>query len=385
MSTAISKWIEGHSMDLSLVQCLNKQSRSVVCDKCIGGCPTNALQLNNKSEIDFLKEQCLYCGKCVSDCSVLAFDFISKPYTKTIKQMTAYPNSSITCEQFEKYQKGIKVPCYLHLDTAMLIHYVTVNRKLPTDHQNNMIVELYIGSCESCPQNKHIYISVQDHLTQIQEWFDQVGMAIKIVVSLDDKHYFSKIDEEAADGITRRTLLKSLAFNFFKRTEEQEIETKDTAPEQLNVKGKFKYKRELINQGFTLFQDQVENNCNVLPHSDFAMVKKKEPCTHCRICEKICPTKALIWEDNNSNSTLNFFPQKCIACRRCESCPMGSISVLPISAYDYIHTNKQQIAELITGRCIDCGDSIRSLGDTQDLCPICIKKREIAQSLFDRL
>ena len=381
MGKIVSEWLEGPMIELNAIQCLNHQSSQVFCYTCINSCPTEALQLGSNNGIELNNELCLSCGKCVSACPVLAVDYLSKSYTKTTNQMTAFPNCSITCDQFDQFQKGIKVPCYFYFDTAMLTHYVTVSKELPKDNAGNFIVELYIGKCEQCRYNEHI--SVQEHLHQLQNWFDRVGLPIKLIGSMNEKRYLLREDENAADGITRRTLLKSLAFSFFKHKKEQEEDSKDIATDELDPKKKTTYKRQLIHQGLTLFREQIENNNKELPVQYFAMVTTEEPCTKCTICEKICPTEALVWTDTEESSTLHFYPHQCIACRRCEVCPMNSISVNPIKASEYINNIKIQLSTLQIGICKDCGDNYRKLDESQKLCPICNKKEETIRTLFE--
>jgi len=379
----IREWLDLPVIEIEQSQCLNYKSPAIICDKCAKACPTSALNITDNGVI--LKEKaCIDCTACVAVCPTLSIDYMPKQYSKTINEITEYPNADITCNQFDKYQRGIKIPCYRNIDEAMLIHYLAVKqRQTDSDNSNDSIdLQLYMGNCPKC-KYKDVF-NVKDHILKLKDWCLQTGITLNIKEIIDPQHYLCKQGDVVA-GITRRSLLRSFGLAKFREPEQE----KKIEAENLTYTQKNSYKRLLLNNSLDAFKDKLDigyDKNQLLPINNFAQVIKSEACRKCNICMRICPTGALEWVDGQDTAELLFYPRKCIACGRCEVCPESSIKMAPITSEIYNKQDKLSLATIKIKHCVDCKDVfIANEEVSEQYCQLCKIKEEKKRALFDSL
>lgn len=340
--------------------CLNYLSNLLVCSNCIDVCPTDTISLNNRiPEINH--NLCINCGVCVSSCDTLAIDHIQKPYITTSKHISEYPNSRITCERLEEYQKGVKIPCYLYLDVPLILQ-----------HSNGGdMVNLYIKNCHSCDKTDYRYI--KKHTSKLQN--DIENLNIPIVIRLIESEIDNREEEITIDAFSRREFLQKLSFKklreqFFSK-EGDNAESYDD-PTLMAVKTKFK--RQIFNNYYVKHLDALSDKQNKLPFNKFKMLEISDTCIGCNICTRICPTKAINWKEQFEESILTFSVQDCIGCKKCLVCPEDSISFTDVSIEDYLKQTNTNLKSFSVKSCKECGEQFKSNND-QELCRYCEEKQ----------
>lgn len=344
-----------NNIQLDNKACLNYLSNELVCSNCLEVCPINAISLKNKlPEIDHTF--CKNCGACVSSCDTLAIDHIQKPYITTSKHIAEYPNSIITCDNFEEYQKGIKIPCYLYLDVWLILQ-----------HSNGGdTFNLYIEKCNNC--NKASYFSIKNHACKLQKELEEldIPLAIKLIEKLNHKS-----DTQTVNGLSRREFLQKLSPKNLK----EQIFIKESEPKpDKNLKlNRARYKRQLYNNYFEKHLDVSKRKQVKLPYKKFNMLELSDTCNGCNICTGICPTAAIRWQDNLNESNLIFSVQDCIGCKKCLICLEESIKLTEINIGDYQNHKIKKLKSFTVKSCKECGDQFKT-NKEQELCTYCLLK-----------
>jgi len=341
--------------------CLNYLRKDVGCRDCMDACPTEAIYIQNQIP-KIQHSKCVDCGACVSVCSVLAIDHEHKPYFEVKKQMEQYSQVQITCQWMESYQKGIKIPCYLYLDLPLLLVY----------GKDKKSIRFTIEPCQHCGRVDRL--EVENHFRQLQEEIKTYGLPLSLEVTLDP---LNDINDEIVEGITRRDLFKKISIKNIREVllPSEEVYQEKSPIDKNTILGKSMYKRELFHQ-FVL--PRVNGNGHkktILPEKSFSKIELKDSCKGCTICENICPTQALFWENTDHESRLLFFPDKCISCKNCLICPEGSIQFETILLEEYVHRQPISLVRFNRKICIECGDEFRTTG-AEETCSFCNAKNE---------
>ncbi|WP_353963322.1 4Fe-4S dicluster domain-containing protein [Tepidibacillus marianensis] len=100
-----------------------------------------------------------------------------------------------------------------------------------------------------------------------------------------------------------------------------------------------------------------------------------DSCKGCTICESICPTQALSWEDHDHESRLLFSPEKCIGCLNCLVCPENSIQFGPILREEYVQRKPIALKQFNRKICTECGDEFRTT-EERESCSFCQAKND---------
>lgn len=337
--------------------CFNYLNRETVCQACKDVCPTNAIYFENKLPV-INQSSCINCGACVSQCPSLAIDHIQKPYHYIKEQIDQFPNANITCEKHEKYQKGIKVPCYLYLDLSFILNY----------GHNKETITFHTGKCKTCPISE--FISVEEHLQKLQQELDHYQIPITIQFNeaeLDDKN------DQTVNGLTRRELFKQFSIKnvreaFFEKGEERETELKG-----LTVRERVGLKRKVFNQ--YILQKEMKNTNIQLPKEHFLAVEVSSTCSGCNVCESVCPTGAIQWHEQNGLSQLVFNIQECIGCEKCAICPEQSVQFSPVTLEEYKKRGSEILKTFYVKQCVECGETFRTNQET-DTCSVCQARKE---------
>lgn len=378
------------------IQCLNYKSSKVVCRRCINSCPTKALQIND-TELNFIEKKCVDCTACVAACPVLAIDYPRSSYSKIAQQIQTIPTVDITCQQFTKYQKGIKIPCYRLLDAALIMNWYNNQQQHPL---------LYTGNCSECKYA--LLFDMQEHLLQLREYCQQLDDSIKLTTTTDADVFLRKQTDkttQAAEGVTRRALFQRLRPGFLDKDDSNSEQSQQQKKLELNRQAQLSfecleldaeqkniYKRQLLQDILTSklkveeLTTNQKKNCN-LPERDFAEVSVSDCCDYCEVCERVCPTKALYWQVGDDNvANLLFDSQKCIACQRCKICPQQAIELSSLTHEQWL-AGVRVVRQMQLNSCQDCGNKYHTSASTttSKICKWCEMEKRKKADLFNSL
>lgn len=344
--------------------CINNLTNEVICADCLEVCPVQAITLE-KGIPTINHFGCIDCGACVSSCDSFAIDHIQKPYPTISQQINDFPEAKITCEQLDNYQKGIKIPCYLYLDLALVIQ---------SSGGRNTII-LYTEKCTSCSKSNNVSISL--HISSLQSQLNALAIPItiqSIEAGLENKEQ-GLVEDQVVNGLTRRELLQMFSVkNIRKMLTEKVEDPKEFKEKKLTLGERARFKKNLLN---TYWKNHLKEKVDAipLPFKEFLEVKITDNCNGCSVCESICPTDALYWQNEVSESKLYFSTQQCIGCKKCSICPEKAISFEQINLDKYLSGNPTELISYHTKQCIECGDSFRT-NKSVEICSSCEGRRD---------
>lgn len=359
MSNAISNLFSTKIIDVYEEACKNYGNKTEVCKLCIDSCSEDAILFRNQTP-SINDRKCIDCGACVSECPVNAIDHIRKPYRKIANYVKNFPQAEFTCEQLEEVNRGIKVPCLLYLDVALVSQYAGKREEL----------HIYTGHCHTC--EKIGETRIVSHFRKLEEQLSSLGfhLAIKTKQQLPKDS-----SEQTVNAVSRRDLFSKFSLTNIRELMFPSIEKKDPKKgledptESLSIKERLHIKKDILtvlderpidvsqvelNQRKSSFSFQVNHNCN-----------------GCNVCERICPTDALYWEDNGDVSQLIFEENACISCFKCLACPKQALS----TSDRLIGPSKKELITMSIGTCTGCGETFKKLNDGEGLCFLCTSKK----------
>ena len=336
--------------------CLNFANKHSVCQACVIACPTQAIMLEKQlPSID--QDNCLDCGLCISSCPTLAIDHVQVPYIELSRQIEQFPASTITCGQFAEYQRGIKVPCYLYLDEALLAHL--------SRQRESKTIDVYLGKCEKC--NKSDSSRVKLHLETIQKKLNNWQIPISIQFNTAE---LDNTTDQVINGLTRRELFQKFSFQRLrgKINDKEGSSGNNVVSFRLSNRDRSLFKQRLLNRQLRI-ADRDQRNSSISAIG-LAGIAKISSCNGCNVCEQICPTGALKWQDSGGESRLFFDVQDCLFCQKCLVCPEHSIQFGAISQEEYLTAKKKLLMTLKLNTCTKCGESFRS-EQKEEICSFC--------------
>ncbi|TCS84463.1 4Fe-4S dicluster domain-containing protein [Tepidibacillus fermentans] len=341
--------------------CLNYLRKDIGCEQCVEHCPAEAISFQSRIPV-IQHSKCVNCGACVSACPVLAIDHVQKPYHELQKQIEEHREARITCQRMESYQKGIKVPCYLYLDVPILLTYGKGKERL------NFTIE----PCQNC---EYAFLNPKQHFLKLQEKINLYQIPLKIEVTEEPLTMEQK--DEIVGGITRRDLLKKFSIKNLREVLLPEEEEEKENPKTISLTNEEKplYKRGIFNQIVIQKYIDLGYTNRTLPEAEFIKIHIDDSCVGCNICESLCPTQALRWENDENESRLVFSAVECIACKNCNACPETSIQFQAITFEEYVQQKTNRLKSFSRKICTECGDEFRTKAD-ENVCTFCSAKKE---------
>lgn len=343
MSNVLMKKID--KIEVEPNKCMKVRAANSSCSACSDVCPVNGIDISQDSvEIN---DSCIDCGLCTAVCPTNALKWNHPPLMQILEQLKRLSNSEtevyITCTssmQGTARANVVEVPCLGMLPTEFWMCAGLYVPRLQIIYQ-----PLNCRSCQTSDgerlflEQKKAAEAVIDHTFPICDSVRQVRDDGQ--VDHGRRRFLTSLLEEVKETntITVKEVLevdKTLSpFEKFDRyhqqQQEKEIEALVEAADEIKnnvidklLNGNIQHtdKRALLLHAFEKKQELQERMTLSIPEI-------QESCTRCGACAFLCPTDAIIMD----NESLILSTNKCISCGLCEEiCYEKHIHLTPTKA-----------------------------------------------------
>lgn len=332
----LKKIIEQKVPTMKTRRCINNLQRRQSCNLCESHCPSKAISIDKEIKID--KEKCDNCSVCVSLCPtgnlVPTYDVVEKQYGSLYKN----ENVSICCDKCQ-VNGDFRVNCLAVLPWEY-IAYICLDNK----------VSLYIKDCYKC-ENRNLFNKFNETLEKVNDFLGEEIYRERIFMINDEKALPVK-------EYTRRELLMLWS------EQSKKIAT-TVVPIDFEENKNSRIYRDLLIKKLNNIKDKnlMYNWPSIKINSD--------KCWSCRICEKLCPQKAIsIKDDEVGKGKFIHSHLKCSHCGVCKIvCLSNAIELTSIQA-SVNEKNTEHIVKYL--KCSVCGDPIEE--DDMGTCITCKNK-----------
>ncbi|MCP1676699.1 ferredoxin [Natronocella acetinitrilica] len=357
---------------LDAASCLPARDTRSGCSACVTACPASVLTVTGAGPS--LTGDCLGCGQCVPVCPTDALQVEGFPALPAPGQ----PAPSITRVECWRVPDGetrpgtLRVPCLGGLDTGQLL---TLQRLAGGEH----LALVDRGWCSDCPAHG-----------------DRPGHPAQAAIA----HAHRLLDEGNADTphrprLSREPLPQRMACrtipgrdmearvgrrHFFRRlgghaavSHAAATTTSDAPPEP----------RALVDKRVPRARRRLSGELMLavgsLPSSILPRLTVNADCEGHGICTAVCPTGALVREEENTASRLVLDATACIACGLCQShCPEQAIRLASQGGGQAL----TELQHMEQRECLDCGRPFTARNSNEEICHPCRKSRRFAAAGF---
>lgn len=323
-------------------KCLKVRAVTSSCSACMDVCPANSIEISQDSiEIN---ESCIDCGLCTVVCQTNALKWNHPPLMQILDQLKRLSKSEakvyIACAASMKgtaRANVVEVPCLGMLPTEFWMSAGLHVPGLQIFHQPQ--------SCHTCQtaDGERLFLEQKNEAENIINHTFPICDSIKIVkddrVDHQRRKLLTSLFEEVKETntITVKEVLevdKTLSpFEKFNRYHKQQYEMEElveTAEEMKNnVIDRLMDGNVIHTDKRALLLKTFEKEPELKEKVTFSIPEIKESCTRCGACAFLCPTDAIIMDDNS----LVLSPNKCISCGLCEEiCYEKHIGLKPTKA-----------------------------------------------------
>ena len=293
MDHLVTKWLESKRLKVQPQRCIRTRNRFSSCHNCANLCPVSAISLENGLTIQ--EDVCTECMRCTVDCPTEAF--YDEKYIEFFKEMSNREVISFSCENDNREEPHIKLGCLFQLDKALLLH-ASLN-------SNKVTIQYSIDKCMKC--NKYD----ESLESTIRQTIAQLNSMLKKPI---DIYYNEKASSKMERNYTRRELITF----FSKKMTRNVVSPLISEEEERNLREFLKsgamrdaYQYLLIKHQGLFIQRQQMKNLNTL------QLVLDNKCDGCRVCERVCPTGALKFSEEDPNIIGMFSTQLCNGCKSC--------------------------------------------------------------------
>ena len=290
-------------------RCLRERDKSVPCDICATGCPTEAITLHGTVAVDV--ERCIRCGSCLHACPVGAFEGVDGIYSvlRCATQIVDKERLEIACAHHPEPERGPRgvdgvictQGCLSSLSASAYISLLA----LGIDR-----VDVRLDACENCPIGE-LKPRIIERIERAQSLLDQQGMGERLGTAEVGKAR-RPVYSAKNPPVSRRGLLgmgrKSLKAEDILPRGAPQIEGEGSAPRD---------RRRLIN-ALSYLRD-IDMDAHLPDGTGFTGLAASESCTACGLCARLCPTGALAFDQNEGEQTfaVRFSAAACTDCDLC--------------------------------------------------------------------
>lgn len=325
-SNIFSKKIEKIEIDSN--RCLKVRAVISECTSCLDVCPAGSIEISeNLLEIN---ETCINCGLCTAVCLTNALKWNHPPLFQLLGQITRLASREksifIGCSESLKgivRANVVEIPClgmlpaefWLSLGNNVSNLTLIYNEKTCSNCQINHGQSLFLKFMQ---QAENI---IRNHFAIESEWTES---SEEPVIDHSRRNFLATILEEAKETktITIKEVLEvekaKSPFEKFDLYYKEKSESEEIIENVQEIKHQVIEK--IVNETVIytdkrgiLFQE-LEMHPELKERMEFSIPQVDENCTRCGACAFLCPTDALIFD----NESLILATGKCVSCGLCE-------------------------------------------------------------------
>jgi formate hydrogenlyase subunit 6/NADH:ubiquinone oxidoreductase subunit I len=347
------------SISVFAPNCMRVRYRKSDCRSCQDICPENAISLDVCPEIS---SKCTECGLCVNACPTEVFadeDRHEQALWKQAERLHESPADdhggrtlSISCQKAAlPGRECLTVSCLGNLSS----YFIAALAFLGYEE-----LKLNRGACSDC------------HLKRGENlYFRSAQIAEALLRGTAHEGFIIYLEQAArAEAPVDRRRLFSPIVNILNRAQE-------------NAKNRSSHSTPLFSSGRKLFYHLLERG--VIPSLPAVKYGPEMPwgqvaiqqnlCTGCGICAAVCPTGALVENQEKAFNILGFNSAFCFNCRLCsESCSQKAVTFEEeFKLAKSSPQTAQVVARIRMPECALCGDRMWAGGG--QLCPTCERRQ----------
>lgn len=287
-------------------RCLRKRLNSNQCQRCVSGCHSGAVILNDR-EIVFIEEKCTGCMSCTATCPQDAFES-EYDLNELVRACKGGSNIVISCaRQKQTGPDEIILPCVGILSKQVLSAIFFINSNS---------VAINVTGCAGCC-NQKVSDNFVDDFKQISKFIAEV-ITTKAVLINNDK----QLGDIIVDRRLYLTNIKNIVTNVAKKNIDR---NRTVQPDESETTRRIPLKVQLLKS--VIAQSDSESRKKIMELFS-QQLSINDNCTVCPLCKGICPTGAIQIERSEGGKKLKFNPLDCNGCGLCvEFCKKEALSI----------------------------------------------------------
>ncbi|MFZ5868904.1 MAG: 4Fe-4S binding protein [Thermodesulfobacteriota bacterium] len=353
------------------------------CRRCADSCPVEAIEIGRQGPR--ISAKCIGCGICFASCPNGAFCLNGSD--EEVSRLKAAAQASvkkeaplrISCRRGDAAADVI-VPCLARLTEASL---------LAPFKEGAAAIELLQPSCASCKWHRAAPL-IGETLARTQKLLEMIDISVDNIRVRDTR--FKAAEAEPDRSMSRRGLLREIGARALQATVEKMPVISDQSGENA-ADGEFQEnlrKREPNEKRIRLLKsidgfEAVQVVAIPAALAPLAEVYVTEQCMGCKACATLCPTGAIVLEEDHASFCLKFVANLCSNCGLChELCRHGALHRKEEVVLNKLLKSEESILfESRVKSCRICGFDF--VGNGNEVCALCASRIKKQQDLVRNL